>query len=135
MYIRLDYQSGEAIYRQVVEQIKFKIASGELRPMDKLLSIRQLAKQLKINPRTVVKVYEELEKDGLVVTRQGQGVFITSRDAEPVSTREKVISRMAGRLLSEASRIGADAEEVIEIIKKVSEQMRTETNEPENNKD
>lgn len=135
MYLRLDYQSGEAIYRQIVEQIKFKIASGELNPMDKLLSIRQLAKQLKINPRTVVKVYEELEKDGLVVTRQGQGVFITNRNAEPVKAREKVISRMAGRLLSEASRIGADAEEVIEIIKKVSEQMRTETNEPDSNKD
>ncbi len=135
MYLRLDYQSGEAIYRQVVEQIKFKIASGELKPMDKLLSIRQLAKQLKINPRTVVKVYEELEKDGLVVTRQGQGVFITSREAEPFRTREKVISRMAGRLLSEASRIGADAEEVMEIIKKVSEQMRTEKNEPNSNKD
>ena len=135
MYLRLDYQSGEAIYRQIVEQIKFKIASGQLKPMDKLLSIRQLARQLKINPRTVVKVYEELEKDGLVVTRQGQGVFITSRDAEPAKAREKVISQMAGRLLSEASRIGADAEEVIEIIKKVSEQMRIETNEPDSNKD
>ena len=91
MYLRLDYQSGEAIYRQVVEQIKFKIASGELKPMDKLLSIRQLAKQLKINPRTVVKVYEELEKDGLVVTRQGQGVFITNRNAEPVRTRKSLV--------------------------------------------
>ena len=135
MYLRLDYQSGEAIYRQVAEQIKFKIASGELALVVADTLPVQLAKQLKINPRTVVKVYEELEKDGLVVTRQGQGVFITSRDAEPVRAREKVISRIAGRLLSEASRIGADAEEVMEIIKKISEQMRTETNEPDSNKD
>jgi GntR family transcriptional regulator len=124
MYISLNYQSGEAIYQQIVEQIKFQIASGRLKAMDKLPSIRELAGQLKINPRTVVKAYEELEKQALAVMRQGQGVFITATEAAPASTRQKVIAQMTRRMLAEASRIGASAEEVLAIVKEVSENMR-----------
>ena len=124
MYFRLDYQSGEPIYRQILEQIKYRIASGELKAMDRLPSIREVAKQLKINPRTVVKVYEELEKGGLVVMRQGQGVFITDREAEPTSTRQRMIVEMARRMLAEASRIGAGPDEVLAIVKQVSDAMR-----------
>ena len=126
MYLRLDYQSGEAIYRQIVEQIKYKIASGELQPMEQLPSIRELAKLLKINPRTVVKAYEELQSGGLVVRRQGQGVFIKDgQTAIPVHTRQKLIGEMARRMLAEASRLGAGQEEVKEIIEKTIEQMRS----------
>lgn len=125
MYLRLNYQSGEPIYRQIVEQIKYKIASGELKPMDRLPSIRDVAKQLKINTRTVVKVYEQLESGGLVVTRHGQGVFITARDAEPAKARQKVIAEMARRMLAEASRIGADPQEVLAIVADVAKKIRT----------
>lgn len=89
MYLRLNYQSGEAIYRQIVEQIKYRVASGELSPGQRLPSIRELAKQLKINPRTVVKSYEELRAAGLAVMRQGQGVFIDSAD-KPLFLRAPV---------------------------------------------
>ena len=126
MYLRLDYQSGEAIYRQIVEQIKYKIASGELKPTEQLPSIRELAKTLKINPRTVVKAYEELQSGGLVVRRQGQGVFIRDgQDAVPVQTRNKLLQEMARRMLAEASRLGASEEQVREIFSSVIKQMRS----------
>jgi GntR family transcriptional regulator len=128
MYLRLDYQSGEAIYRQIVEQIKYKIASGELKPNDQLPSIRDLAKQLKINPRTVVKVYEELQSGGLVIRRQGQGVFIKDGQAAvPVHTRKKLLGEMTRRMLAEASRLGAGEEEVKAIFKKILDEMRSDT--------
>ena len=128
MYLRLDYQSGEAIYRQIVEQIKYKIASGELKPNEQLPSIRDLAKQLKINPRTVVKVYEELQSGGLVIRRQGQGVFIKDGQvAVPVHTRRKLLGEMARRMLAEASRLGAGEEEVKVIFKKILDEMRSDT--------
>ena len=128
MYLRLDYQSGEAIYRQIVEQLKYKIASGELKPKEKLPSIRDLAKQLKINPRTVVKVYEELQSGGLVVRRQGQGVFVKDGQAAvPANTRNKLIGEMARRMLAEASRLGAGEDEVIAIFNKIREEMRSDT--------
>lgn len=125
MYLRLNYQSGEAIYRQIVEQVKYKVASEELTAGQKLPSIRELAKQLKINPRTVVKAYEELRSAGLAVMRQGQGVFITDKQATlPEEVRKKQIEDMSRRLFAEASRLGADEEEVIDIIKQTAENMR-----------
>ena len=126
MYFSLNYQSGEAIYRQIVEQVKYKVATGELKEMNLLPSIREMAKQLKINPRTVVRAYEELRSIGLVVMRQGQGVFITSHDSAPVRMRQKAISEMARRLLAEASRMGAGQEEVLVIFKEAMEKMRTD---------
>ncbi|MHC4714852.1 MAG: GntR family transcriptional regulator, partial [Planctomycetota bacterium] len=73
MYIRLDHSSGEPFYRQIVEQVKYAVAAARVVPGDRLPSIRGLAGRLKINPRTVVKAYEELAHAGLVVMRQGQG--------------------------------------------------------------
>jgi GntR family transcriptional regulator len=124
MYLYLDAHSGEPIYRQVVEQIKYKIACGELGGDAQLPSIRVLAEQLKINPRTVVKAYEELNHAGLVVMKQGQGVFGASqREATPKLVREKAIADMARRMLAEALRMGADKGEVAEIVKKVAQEM------------
>jgi GntR family transcriptional regulator len=126
MYLRLDHQSGEAIYRQIVEQVKYKVASEELTSGQRLPSIRELAKQLKINPRTVVKAYEELRSAGLAVMRQGQGVFITDNQATlPEKLRRKQIEDMSRRLFAEASRLGADDEEIIGIVKQTAEHMRT----------
>lgn len=125
MYLRLNYQSGEAIYRQIVEQIKYEVASGELTPGKRLPSIRELAKQLKINPRTVVKAYEELRSAGLAVMRQGQGVFITDNQATlPGKVRKKQIEDMSKRLFAEAARLGADSAEVMKIVKETAKKMR-----------
>ena len=126
MRIRLDHSSGEAIYRQIVEQIKYAIAAGRLIGGDKLSSIRALAGELKINPRTVVKAYEQLAAADLVVMRQGQGVFVTHRrESAARSVRRKVITQLARRLLAEASRMGADSGEVTEILRKVAEEMES----------
>ena len=128
MYLRLDHQSGEPIYRQIVEQVKYRVASGQLKAGEKLPSIREMAKDLKINPRTVVKAYEELQSAGLVVRRQGQGVFITELQAAmPAKMRHKAIADLASRLLSEASRMGASGEEVQAILKEVWESMRKQS--------
>lgn len=127
IYLRLDPHSGEPIYRQVVEQVKFKIASGQMNGGDQLPSIRALAGQLKVNPRTVVKAYEELEHSGLVIMKHGQGVFVSSRrEAVPEPERRDAIGEMARRLLAEAARLGAPAGEVIEIIRNEANQMESE---------
>ena len=129
MYLVLDHRSGEPIYRQVVEQVKYKVACGGLSPGDRLPSIRALAGQLKINPRTVVKAYEELRHGGLVVMKQGQGVFITDNEsAVPIELRRTTIAEMARRMLSESARMGAGKDEVLQIIKAEIEQMEA-TNE------
>jgi GntR family transcriptional regulator len=127
MYLHLDHHSGEPIYRQIVEAIKYQVASGQLAQEDRLPSIRTLAEELKINPRTVVKAYEELQHAGLVVMRHGQGVFVSvNHGATPQSVRQKAIADMARRMLSEAFRIGASKAEVLRIIESEANKMEPE---------
>jgi GntR family transcriptional regulator len=127
MYLHLDHHSGEPIYRQIVEAIKYQVASGRLAQEDRLPSIRTLAEELKINPRTVVKAYEELQHAGLVVMRHGQGVFVSvNHGATPQSVRQKAIADMARRMLAEASRLGAPKAEVLRIIESEANKMEPE---------
>lgn len=130
MRIRLDHHSGEAIYRQIIEQIKFQIASGKLEDGFKLPSIRALANELKINPRTVVKAYDELKESGLATMRQGQGVFVSAKgDHLAKATRKKNIAELAQRLFAEGFQMGASPQEIIEIIKETAETMESDKNE------
>lgn len=124
MRLRLDHHSGEPIYRQIVEQVKYQAACGDLAPEEQLPSIRQLAGELAINPRTVVKAYEELQAAGLVVMRHGQGVFVSARrEAVPSAVRRGQLRELARRLVAEAARMGADAEEVRQIVEGELEKM------------
>lgn len=124
MRIFLDHHSGEPIYRQIVEAIKLRIARGDLAEGDKLPSIRELASQLKINTRTVVKAYETLNSTGLVVMQHGRGVFVTAPQLVlSKRDRRKVLLDHAQRLLAEAKRVGATPEEVVDIVQSVADQM------------
>lgn len=124
MHIHLNHGSGEPLFRQIVEAIKFRIASGELLPGSQLPVIRKLAAELEINFRTVIKAYDVLEKDGLVVIQQGRGVFVTSPGSVmPVRERRRRLTEQVRRLLAEASRMGATTEEVIDLVQKESQRI------------
>ena len=76
MKISIDLKSGLPIYLQIVEQVKHKIAVGEISVGDKMPTVRQLATDLEINPNTVAKAYTELEHMEILESRQGVGTFI-----------------------------------------------------------
>jgi len=65
------------IYLQIMEEIKKRAARGEYTPGEQLPSVREMAKEVGVNPNTVARVYMELEREGFVVTRRGQGTFVT----------------------------------------------------------
>ena len=124
MQIHLDHHSGEPIYRQIVEAIKFEVARGKINEGDRLPSIRDLANSLGINMRTVVKAYEELCHAGLAVMQQGRGVFITApQGVLSTARRRDVLTDLVQRLMAEAIRLGASAEEVKSVLEKVAEDM------------
>lgn len=125
MHIRLNHNSGEPIYRQVVEQIKYLVASGDLAPGTKLPSIRALADELKVNPRTIVKAYDELKHGQVVTMRQGQGVFVAEPELVcPKAIRHEKLADLSRRLLAEAMRLGASPAEVIEVFKEEAGKMK-----------
>jgi GntR family transcriptional regulator len=80
MLLQVDYKSGKPVYLQIVDQIRYAIASGALRPDEPLPSIRPLAEELRLNRNTVAKAYTELEAQGVIETRPGKGCFV--RQAE-----------------------------------------------------
>jgi GntR family transcriptional regulator len=79
MLFQIDFHHSKPVYQQLIDQIKFAVASGRLRSGEKLPSIREVAVQARINRNTVAKVYGELEREGVVYSRPGQGSFISDR--------------------------------------------------------
>ena len=89
MLINVDFNSGEPVTRQVIAQIKWMVATGRLAIGEKLPSVRELAKQLKVNPTTVSRIYAELSAEDVIVLRQGQGAFVSSRPSTVTRTQAK----------------------------------------------
>ena len=79
MEIQLSTGSSVALYRQIVDQVRRAIASGELEPGAQLPSVRALAEQLVINPNTVARAYSDLAREGVVESRAGKGLFVLVR--------------------------------------------------------
>ena len=79
MTIQINWQSGGPIYLQIVDQIKQLLATGKLHPGDQLPPVRQLAADLGISPNTVARTYKELNEEGIVSARRGQGTFVSDQ--------------------------------------------------------
>ncbi len=96
MNIIISNSSGQPIYDQISSQVKSKIISGELKPGDALPSIRYLAKELRISVITTKRAYEELERDGFIVSVPGKGSYVAEKNLEFV--REEHLRRIEERM-------------------------------------
>jgi GntR family transcriptional regulator len=117
MEIRLSNSEGLPVYRQIVNQVKYMIASGRLRPGQELPPIRNLADRLVINHNTVVHAYGQLEKEGLIVCRHGSGSFVA--DQPPGQGAQELVQALAAKvdsLLSDAAHLNLDLNEVLRLI-------------------
>ena len=77
---KLELKSKKSIYEQIIDGYKEMIIRGELKPDDKLLSVRDLSEQLTVNPNTVQKAYKALEQQGWIYSSPGLGSFISERE-------------------------------------------------------
>jgi GntR family transcriptional regulator len=117
LHLHIDPQSGLPVYRQMIDQIKYYIASGALLPGDQLPSVRELAQRLSVNPTTVVKAYTELQHEEVIDIRHGKGAFVTERGtAISDFEKDKVLRRVARQLAVESQQIGASYEFVEGIL-------------------
>ena len=109
--------TGVPIYLQLTEQIAAAIARGKLRPDDRLPSVREMSQALVVNPNTVARAYTELEREGVLYTRPGLGVFVSQAPA-PLTKKARRERLVAGvdRLLIDAVRVGAQPDEVAALI-------------------
>jgi GntR family transcriptional regulator len=110
----LDPKSGTPFYRQIIDQIKFGIASGSLKVGEQLPTVRALAVELKVNLNTVTKAYKELEIQSILETQQGTGTFIGKTEIK-ISSKEKVkkIQSICNEFTSIAYSYGFSTEDII----------------------
>ncbi|HVX61405.1 MAG TPA: GntR family transcriptional regulator [Pirellulales bacterium] len=117
MEFRVDPTNRLPIYRQLGNQIREAVARGRLHPGEQLPSVRDLSRTLVINPNTVARVYTELERDGVLRTRQGLGVFVAEPKAELTKRARKAkLEELLDRFLTEAVYLGFSADEVVSAV-------------------
>jgi GntR family transcriptional regulator len=119
----LSDRSGVPIYRQIQDQIRFGIASGLLRPGEQLPTVRALAVELSVNPNTVIKAYNELEREGILTSEQGTGTFVASPPAAriPESDRKEKLEDLCREFLAHAGAHGFTPREVSQVFRTLIE--------------
>ncbi|HET7434117.1 MAG TPA: GntR family transcriptional regulator [Thermoanaerobaculia bacterium] len=121
MLVNLDPADGRPLYLQIMDEVRRSIVAGTLKAEDPLPSVRELAAELVVNPRTVSQAYQELEREGVVYVQRGQGTFVSPAMRRGGGERRRTLAReMAKRALLEARRNGIDAEELVMAIQKLA---------------
>lgn len=115
----LDNGSGVPVYRQIINQIENAVVSGRMATGNRLPTIRSLAVNLKINPNTIAKAYNELEIRGVVQTQVGSGTYIADKRPEVADARQKKLREAAERFLQEAGELGAEKDEIIKLMEDI----------------
>jgi GntR family transcriptional regulator len=116
---KLDPKSGVPYYRQIIDQIRYGVASGRLSVGEQLPTVRALAVQLKVNLNTVSKAYRELEIQSLLETQQGTGTFIGSVGIQiPKSESQNKLAEICTEFLSIASTYGFGIEDIVQELRK-----------------
>lgn len=127
MDIAINVSDGVPIYRQIVNQVKYLVAAGALRPGEELPAIRTLALQLKVTPNTIVKAYDELERAGIVHKRQGSGTYVSEgRLRLATRERQRIIGQRIDALLADAYQLNFTADDIIRMIEERKAAMDAE---------
>ncbi|MBQ1524149.1 MAG: GntR family transcriptional regulator [Firmicutes bacterium] len=122
---QLDLKSRKSIYEQIVDGCKEMIICGDLEPNEKLPSVREMSALLTVNPNTIQKAYSRLEQDGWIYTVTGRGAFVSEELHEPDTRQIESIFEQIGALMGQLRYLGVKGEEMIERLKKISEERGT----------
>lgn len=119
---RIDNQSRQAVYEQIVQQAQKYILSGVLTGGDKMPSVRKLSIELNVNPNTVQRAYTELERSGVIITAPGRGAFVSDSGTSVLreERRKKYISELE-TLVSELKLSRIEKQKILEIVDKIYE--------------
>jgi len=114
MLLQVNPKSPLPLYAQLVDQLGLAIGRGELAPGSQLPTVRQMGVDLAINPNTVAKAYSELERAGLIVTRQGSGTYVREDPVAPApEERQRRLVEIMEAALGQATALGYKPEELL----------------------
>ena len=119
MEFQVDPTTRVPIYRQLMDQIRLAVARGRLKPGSRLPSVRVLSRELVVNPNTIARVYTELEREGVLNTRPGLGVFVAEPQADlSAAARRQRLAEIIDGFLTDAVHLGFSADEVLSAVAK-----------------
>ena len=125
MEFAINPSSRQPICRQLSRQIREAVARGQLQPNERLPSVRELSRSLVVNPNTIARVYADLEREGVLNTRQGLGVFVAQPGSElSRKVRRERLEEALSRFLTEAVHLGFAADEVVATVSQHVEQFQ-----------
>jgi GntR family transcriptional regulator len=122
---RLDRKSGVPAYRQVVDQVRQALRLGQLRPGDQLPTVRDVVKQIAINPNTVHRAYRDLETQGLTEGRPGSGTFIR-RSLSRVPDEQPLLQRQLEKWMRAARAAGLADESIAALVAEATKSSKKE---------
>jgi GntR family transcriptional regulator len=125
--LKINTSGGAPIYLQIVDEVKRSVALGRLKPEDPLPSVRQLALELTINPNTVARAYLELEHQGFLYKRQGQGTYVCTPPLGAARReRNKIVAGLLEKAIVEAVSFGMSASEITAIYDQLMQRYEME---------
>ena len=128
MQFRIDNASNRPAYQQIIDQVKRDVALGRLVKDEKLPTVRQLAKQLTINPNTIAKAYRQLEREGIIITKPGTGAFVANLDSNlSRAVRKKLVSEDIERIVVEAFHMQIDGQTLLQWFNNAVEKFNLAT--------
>jgi GntR family transcriptional regulator len=127
LIFHVDPSSGLPLYRQLADQVKLAIARGALVAGDRLPSVRAVSESLSLNPATVQKAWQELERGGIAENRRGLGIFVAGPPGrEGRAEARRLVDESAARLAADAAALGLGAEEVVALVRRHMQAHRAE---------
>ena len=120
MMWKIDLASPTSVYRQIIEQVKYAVATGALAPGDRLPTIRQVAADTRVNRNTIAHAYAELEREGVISSRPGRGSFVEDvKTAIHKRERLRILEEMVEKVLVEAYHFQIPPEELRKVFDRV----------------
>ena len=133
MLLDIDHHSGVPIYRQIMDQVREQIMAGLLKEGEQLMTVRELAASLNINPMTVSKAYSAMETEGLLQRRRGVGLFVAAiRSGKKHLAREAALKAILARAVATALQYGVSQEKTKQMLDELFLKYRTEKQETSN---
>lgn len=111
------FDNNMPIYIQIMNYVKKQIITGKLSPGDKIESVRDLALELQINPNTIQRTFQELEREGIVETRRGLGRFVTSKESTIMQIKKEMAGELLERFVQGMKELGFGKDDIIDIVK------------------
>ena len=119
----LDFDPTRPIYLQIIEAVKKRAVQGVYRAGDSLPSVREMATEMGVNPNTMSRAYMELEREGFITTRRGQGSSIT-KSAKRIDAERRALARAArDSFVAEMRDLALSPEQIDELIREISEEV------------